>query len=404
MFEILTGFFFENVKHDKLPHKELIFFEKILIVSVFFPWVSFGLNDMDSQPWPIMGCLLYLLLKNKYFIEKSFYLLFFSVIASALVLAKDLIFDFSYFRSIISLATLVSVAYCISLLKKSGVFILKYLILINIVWIIAGFIQEIVSRDILDFLVVARTSEERGVTGLAPEPTFYAVFLIFNGWIILKEVDYRPSASIKLLLLLNVFVIIFLAKSSMGVIFLFVALVLFLIYQVVKNPVNSIYYLPLLTIVIYIIFQYSVNILGGTRLLNVISLMADPLDLIYTDASINQRVTHSVLSIKGFFDSYGVPNGLYVFDKYSEKSIQEFGGYLWSYPGVKIMSFSGSLLFELGWLGLIIFVQFVSFFWDHNNKTLSVVLMTAFFIFTLAAIPLAFTPVAILVGLHFKYK
>ena len=74
---------FEN--SSKINYKTSILkINLVKIVGILFfifaciPWVNFGLNDYDSQPWAfILSCIFLLLISNKIFIPKNFIPIFF---------------------------------------------------------------------------------------------------------------------------------------------------------------------------------------------------------------------------------------------------------------------------------------------------------------------------------------
>lgn len=376
------------------------FLEVVFVLCALFPWVSFGLNDMDSQPWPLFGAFVYLVSCGKFYLRRNFVCLFVLVCLSIFSVSFDFVFDFLYFRSVFSIFSLFFVSYAFWNLKRNKVSILDLLICVNIVWIVVSALQFFVNKNLFDFLVPVRTSLDRGVTGLAPEPTFCAVYFIFLSWIILSEINFQLNKKIKLLFFVNFLVILFLAKSSMGIVFLGFVLMSWIVYIALKKPIVLFIFL-----FFCLGFKYVVGFISGffygDRIANVLSsLVDDPMYLIYLDASINQRVTHPMVAIIGFFSSGGFPNGLYSFDKYAENLLPSFGGIFWNYPGLKIMSWSGSLLYELGVFGLGIVFSVCYFFWLKDNILRSFVFVLLFLSLTLAAIPVGFSLIAILVGLN----
>ena len=54
----------------------------------------------------------------------------------------------------------------------------KYIKICINIWLIVGLLQEIINPKFLTFLISAyRTSAARGVVSLAPEPTYYELYV-----------------------------------------------------------------------------------------------------------------------------------------------------------------------------------------------------------------------------------
>ena len=83
----------------------------------------------------------------------------------------------------------------------------------------------------LDWMSPNRTSFDRGVTSFASEPTFFAIILFFISWLIFNGIskldrNHKNIFSIYrigfLTILINLFMIIFVAKSATAILLLFV--------------------------------------------------------------------------------------------------------------------------------------------------------------------------------------
>jgi hypothetical protein len=86
--------------------------------------------------------------------------------------------------------------------------------------------QLLVSSDFMtSFISASRTTQNRGVTSLAPEPTFYGMILIFYA-VIFSTIEIKNKKLFIFLCAVSVFV---LAQSSMSILFLFIASFLYLI-------------------------------------------------------------------------------------------------------------------------------------------------------------------------------
>ena len=62
---------------------------------------------------------------------------------------------------------------------------IKLIIVLNFVWIFFGFI-ELFFPEFMSLLSKMRTSSSRGVTSLAPEATFFGVYLFFSSLLFIE--------------------------------------------------------------------------------------------------------------------------------------------------------------------------------------------------------------------------
>lgn len=381
---------------------KLYWFDYLLIVSIFFPWLSFRSNDLDSQPWAFLACAIYLLCQRKIQYNNSFKLLFSLFLLSFVIIILSTDGDwFATTRSIIGYGQIFLVAFCAYTLKRSGKDFFSILLVINGIWLAAALLQTATNPYVLDFLVTVRTSETRGVTSLAPEPTFFAVFIITISWIIIKE--SKPESlnyKLKFLLFINLISIFFFSKSSMGVLYVGSIAILWSVLIATKNIRKLT--LAIFSLAIFMFgFEYLMNILSGSRLYDIASKIIDsPLILIEADASVNQRVSHIYYSFGGLIDGYGIPHGINSFTEYARGMSGDYKNIFWSIPGDKIMSWAGAMFFELGFVGVLIYISILHLLWCHGDIRQNIFIIGVFFIISLAAIPHGFSPLAALIGFY----
>lgn len=398
----MIKFAIKNEFENKNKIKKLIWIDYLLIISIFFPWLSFRLNDLDSQPWAFFACLIYLSFQKIIPINNLFRRAFLLLIPALSILIISGGSDpLLLARSIIGYSQIFLVALCIYVLKRSGKDCFKTLLIINYIWLVAAFLQAVENPYIFDFLVTVRTSETRGVTSLAPEPTFFAVFIIVISWIIIKESHLKNlDVKVKFLLFFNFLSVIFLAKSSMGALYIVAIFFLWFVFRMTTN----IRQLILATLAIALIlpnFDYLIRLLPASRLLDVtLNIKNSLLISIENDASINQRLSHIYYSIGGFIDGFGLPYGLNSFKDYARGAHGSYKYIFWSTPGDKIMSWAGAMFFELGFIGLFLFLIMQSFMWGRRELSLNIFIASVFAVISLAAIPHGFSPLAALIGFY----
>lgn len=354
----------------------------LFIYFSFMPWVSFRIIEMDTQPYFIIISIILLILNfNKKFDPRILYLLALSLSSLVIGLAYGH-FDSGTFRSIATYSTpfFVTTAFyfCYRHNEKSFKF---HLLLINLIWIFAAILQKVLNPYVLSFLVEVRTSDGRGVTSFAPEPTHFAIYLIFISWVLLKEYKYKAlPAVIKGIIVINILSIVFLAKSSMGVL---LALILITGYFVCtfKFTIKKVFLGGvLISLSIFSVVKVS-ELEENSRLTSMINLIqsAGVIKLLMTDESVNLRAKAIAHSIYGAFDNVFIPQGFHNYKDYSTQLSTETGSMFWTRSNSnKIMSGLGAPLFELGLFGLLLFFYVISITSRIENKRIA--LFETFFI------------------------
>ncbi|WP_422410478.1 MULTISPECIES: hypothetical protein [unclassified Endozoicomonas] len=335
-----------------------------------FPWLSFGFLSTDTQPYFIilsMALVFYFGAFNKKILPLAII-----PIGASVVAVYYGVFDFFTGRALLGYSSVFFTCAAYYLTRKHYVKdIKKWIYFANIVWLSVGCVQSLINKNVFDFLVAVRTTPDRGVTGLSPEPTYYGIFLLFISWIILNINNYNlRQRYVLLLLLLNVLAIVFLAKSTMVLLILFYLLCFYAFSSLFKSYVN-ILYLLLLSLISLLVFVNSDLIFDGSRMGGVINQIKDsPFDVIYDDASINQRARDLVYPILGALDNFFLPNGFHSYAEYSNMLDAKLNHFFWWGGGQNvIMSASGSILYELGFISIVFFV--FSFFCFCRKKSLT---------------------------------
>lgn len=278
------------------------------------------------------------------------------------------------------------------------------------IWLIVGLIQQFIYRYFgAWFIVDIRTTDNRGVTGLAVEPSYYALFCIF--FLMLNEFYYcrgqqsrRARNAMAVLLLVQ----IFFAKSGLG----FLALIIWGICEIITRPsfqkrVASTVWFLVIGIGCFFVLAHT-RIFGGTRIAGLLNY-ADSGDLnaLATDGSIAARLAHMIVSITSLSHNYGFGFGLGTWSEYAASLADSLGSFLYSFlnlnsfpPGDRLMSGWGTGIYELGWYGLMLPVSFLLMLRVNKSSTLALTQMSSIAfvrasgicIFTLMwiSIPLAF--------------
>ena len=383
------------------------FFGLIFIAFMLIPWVNFGLNSRDSQIWPLILGLVFIALHFREKLNVN-YIYFFIIPIFALyvwLFYSELNYagpsGFVAIRSVLSYASfsVCLVGFLMYMKKKS--FPWKVFYTINFIYLsvamIQLFIPEIVSsivntRDIT-FTNVATVA--RGVTSLAPEPTFFGIFLYFLSFIYLAQCDFKPDKFLTFVLLLNLFAIIFLSRSSMTILYLIVSLPILFVRL---KPSHSILILLVGAVFIFL----TVLIFSETRMIRLFELLFElgPTSLLLIDESINDRVAHVVFPFHGSILNDFMPGGFHSWSDMHTELTLLWDGIFWYGTAGPIMSFFGLYVYELGIIGAI-FLLFI-FLSIQDGSYSRLVESIVLFIILNSSIPPSFPLLPILIGIYLK--
>jgi hypothetical protein len=129
-----------------------------------------------------------------------------------------------------------------------------------------------------------------------------------------------------------------------------------------------------------------------------ISSELSPFDIFYLDGSMNERLQHIVFSIHGVFLNYMMPGGFDTFIYHHNYLVNFYNNYFWWDQGsVKILSWIGDWIYQLGFFGIIVIWYFFKISEEKTYKNFIERLLL--FIILLSAIPVAFPLVAMIFAL-----
>ncbi len=402
---------------NKLSYK--IFKKKIDIVrsiGFFFfifsliPWINFGVNNFDIQPWSFVFAIIFLACLKKLIIPVySIKILTLVLIGlSFALLATNSINIFFLFRAIVNYLSLpiLYVAFYNYFIRYN--FPLKLFVIFNFLWIGVGLIQLSFPEINFSFVNQRNVDEIRGSSSLAPEATFFAIFLFFSSWILIETKNFAMSKNIKILLFLNFLAVLFIAKSSMVFLFYIITITSFLVsnffyifidLKFLKKEVSSFVIFLIIIFLVFIIFKIFFY---NTRLFFFIEQFFNSqsiLEIIKTDASVNSRVESVYFSVIGSLKNYLLPGGLDTFVEMRKEILNSMENEIF-YNRVesnKIMSWIGSIIYELGIFGIIIITLFFKAI--YRNFKGSLFYLATLIIILFSAIPVAFSLIPMLFSL-----
>jgi hypothetical protein len=311
--------------------------------------------------------------------------------------------NFSFFRAIATYLSFFMSAFFYLLYKRRYKSTLSIIYFFNIIWLLAGIIQLFFGKDSLSFLLHFRTTENRGVTGLAPEPTFYGIYLYFISWLLLVESEYKPSKRTIFLVSVNLLFLVFVVKSSMALLYVFITLFVVLVINFYK--------LKVLILVCgglgvgAIVFFLLSGSLEGTRVSQLAGYLVEgPVFVAAKDASVNDRLSHIYFSFKGAFDSFLLPNGFSSFGDYI-KAGKAGSDFFW-YGANKntIMSGLGMIVYELGLASIFIIGGIFLLLVKNSSIKLAVFNVIMVFVLFLSAVPVSFPLVSMLIVSIYHYN
>ena len=377
------------------PNKIFIF---LFLFICLFPYLSFGTNNMDTQPWPFISSALYLLyiiiswrfsLRTFLIIPATILIVSSSIIISALYY-ETFSLNFDLLRGIYGYLTFTFIFVVYYHIYKRYGFQARWFFIANIIWLLVGLFQVAIDPYIFDFLVNVRTSGSRGVTGLSPEPTFYAFFLFFMNFIYLIQFNYKLNGMVKKLFTLNILFIFLVAQSSSVILLFFVGIMFFLIYRADLK----VFLLMVFSIISLILILDNFN--SNARLLNILSILfkEGPLYLLSHDMSVFARIMSIIYPYYSGMSNYLVPGGFN-----SLASIPPMELFILDYNFTfdidsKTMSYFGAIFYELGFFSLLVFLFFFKCIY---NGTFRSVFEFVFLIFCLQfALTIAYSLIPIL--------
>jgi hypothetical protein len=300
--------------------------------------------------------------------------------------------DFRFYRSVYAYSTVpvLIISYYLYV-RRYGV-PLTAVKMANLIYLAVAIVQQLLGPTITGRLTVIRTTPDRGVPSLAVEPTYFGILLLLFAWLLYVANDYRPRRSDFLLAVVNVLFVVFVAKSSMAILFLMLAMALAALYRFRLRL-----YILVLAAVLVAGAGYT-QFLQATRVGTVVRLVRDqgPVGLVKSDASVNLRVAHAVLPWHGAVTTFFTPHGFSSFADSYDVLEQSYGGFFWYGEKTNvILSYAGAFVFELGWVGLL-FLGYVFYllFRPERQRLLELI-----FLFALmnSALPVAFPMIPLII-------
>lgn len=362
-----------------------------------FPYISpVALLRSDTQPWALLLASLALVISWR---NLEFRLIH----ASTLLLATAAVFLFlldtqgiGAVRTVAGYLTLLVVSLVAThALRVDRDATLRAIDWALIVWLAVGVVQRLVARDAFTWLISdARTTELRGVIGLAPEPTYYAST-------VLLMVLWRASVEIKAWHAVVALAVIFGLASSSQVAIIAAAAVMLLLVTSVFRPR---YLVPSIIVASAgaALFAALAFYLPPSRLGLLVSAVVNNPSLLLADESINERAVHIFAGFYSVWAEKFLPNGIDgdVWLKFVNAVVESFPNVFWVHQYTdRIMSGLGAILFQMGFLALVFIYSIVDAIvrWPRTAQY-KLIWSACFALIFMTAIPLAHPLVGALLG------
>ncbi|HIP33363.1 MAG TPA: hypothetical protein EYG89_01200 [Bacteroidia bacterium] len=366
------------------------------VLAIVIPYFKILPVPSEIQPHAFLLALILLIVWKKIKFTKEFYLLLFVAIVSISLLAMNT-FTIVHIKEIYGyisflIISIVSYNYFI----RYGEIQYSFYRNILLAYLIVGLIQMFIDPNFFHLFLAREVGydsfEGRGVESMTTEPTYYGLILLFIFILIYNSFSISSSNKIKLYILIFIS-ILFISKSTTGLVGFFI----FLFFHFLKINLKNIIYLLLLTIILIgLIYIYNDEIQKMRVFYLLEHLYNGGLSaLIKYDQSSNDRLLHIFYSLKGFIDNSFLPNGYSSWNNYIQvqASLGDDVQYV-SSKANKIFPFLGTILFELGILGfpIIFYIFYVLKKRFKNNEYIAHTVLFIFILFQALTIAYTFIP------------
>lgn len=348
----------------------------LFLIFCFFPYLRLLPLNLDSQPNALLLSLIVIILFMKTRINRDIAWLLFVLIAAVvcMIISWEDTLGLRILTNYLSLF-FISYATYLTLLYFKGIPYTLFKWAVGI-WFAVGIIQYFIWPSFLSFLLlrsdnVTMIEHGRGVTSLAPEPTFYAMICLLL--LIVNHLNFRNRNSYKSIIVLLV-AQIFLSRSTTCFFIIAISFFLYGIFRILKSKYRIRWLFGVIIVgcigyygVFYLIENVDIRLAVALR-----HLLDNPSTFLSMDYSVNNRFMHAFFPFKGFFDNWGMPHGLGHFDDYMMQIINNptYNQLItFDVSGERKTATSiGGPLFELGIFALPIYYILINAFIMLNRK------------------------------------
>lgn len=404
---------------DQIRNTVIFGISNILMLYVIFPYVSPVNLGSDTQPFALLFSI--------------FIIFVLSVMTKRILLTKELfvlmlMFLYTCFmfmlspektnaiRSLAGYATLFFVTYASYNTSKN--IKTKWFNLAVYIWFSVAVVQLTVDKYFGDFLLPRMsTSESRGVTSLAVEPSYFAIVCVFLLLLndLLKSLGKQKKLKHITIMSLLIFQII-ITFSGMGFIFLLIYMggkfISILAKEGIWKHKGKLVMICIAIVATFLSFR-TIDSLQQSRAGAILAAaIIDPKVVLIEDASIADRLSHAILPLYSIVYSSGIGLGMGTWTNYLPQLQSYAGGYVeviaqYASPG-RIMSGWGTAIYELGILGLVYLIVYLRIMvgGSKRRKDISSEFVSAgitILLLMFMAVPLAFPLFSYMLGMYMYY-
>ena len=395
-----------NISNSNLKIK----FADVFLFTSLFPFVSFNLTNLDTQPFTFfVGTFGIIFSLCRFQINKVFR------ISLILVLIALFVSSFSVegvdkfvIRGLYNYLSIFFYLFIFSYLYKENLINNKLIIFANYVYIFFAILQ-IYFPWIIDIFVPSRVGntffQGRGLSSLTPEPTHLAITLTLISFLLLINSGYKFGKNL-FLHILNLVSIFAIARSTSILLIFAVSLILIFLFTIGKALTYK-YLKVFFSVAVLSSIGIAYSIIAKTRIfrilktINIDDFYTNILILFINDKSISFRIQHLLVPFLAFFKDFGMPHAFNGLKESAESLSSELSAFQELTTVTKFMSFMGDWVYSLGLPGIIAFLLiFVPLF---RNKIVPNYLLIIFLTLLTTSVPVSMPLVpAVVAGLYYK--
>lgn len=292
--------------------------KQVLFYLCLFPYVGFGILTTDTQPWSLLFSLFIILIisfNKKIKFPRAFVFILISCFVAigylmfGLIFIKgDVIYGITSLSYYVTIPIIILAVYNVGIPDKIG----KIFLVVYMVWLVFGILQLFIPSVSDLFVNSVRTSGERGVTSLAPEPVWYArsVLIMTLIAICLYWEEKLSKKVLKSIVLLSVFQVVVLGLSGTGFFYLCLFIFLYVLFVIESKRYKLIFFSAIISISIFLI-SLGISHFGDKRVFNLIQIALESPEDLAKFGGFNMRVLNAPLALKvGLFETSGIGAGL----------------------------------------------------------------------------------------------
>lgn len=367
---------------------------------VLCPFISPVRMPMDIQPCALLVSILVILIERKIVLKKEIkYLWCLTFVATIMMLwaaidnQTTLFLIFRKYMNYISLCVITTAGYMV--LLSQGEVKENWIKKIILLWLVVGILESLFPSLSQVIMRGSRTTRGRGVVGLAMEPSFYGYMAFF---FMLLATQFKEKKHIYMGI--SIIQVLFFAKSAVSAIYVLIYFgcccieIILSWWKYEREKIKKLMMgLGVGIILLYIGIRVFIKNYANTRMVSLfvklfknIASINNMESLYKIDYSVAERFDSIVSSFKIFITNFGLPLG---FD-YTQIGLS----------GTKrIMSGFGSVMCEMGWIGVILIVLLILVLVEGYGKKIAISILFAMF----SAVQLSSPTFALLIAIAMFY-